>query len=497
MSDISKIKVGDIIYNIKDEEVRNALLNYLAKNNIEEFTPTGDYNPATKKYVDDNSLWEKGVGVNSIQTKGTGAIANGEKSVAQGLNTVANSKYSHVEGYASKTIIDPDDIDGLGQASHAEGTGTTAKGTSSHAEGGGTLAIGRDSHTEGNSTTTGGPASHAEGNWTITNNLAEHAEGTFNKSNMASNTFGDPGNTLHSVGIGRSTGELEDDRKNAWEIMQNGDAYLLDIGGFDGTNPLEAETVQNVINNMEDDVDEVVDDMSEIKSLIPNQATSSNKLADKDFVNSSIATNTAHYIYKIVGTKKLPFDSVAELEAYTGTVTQNDYAFVTGTDSEGNTYFDRYKADVVESTVTWAKEYRLNNSSFTAEQWAAITSGITQALVTLIGTNRDNIATILADYIKSIDYGTSDKAGLVREAEGFNINPNNTGAAYAATYTFEQIEGLDNSRFIGKGTLYNVLVGKGLVKATSISSSSTDDNVVTPKAVYDYIQSLDGNEVVY
>lgn len=30
------------------------LSNYLAKNNIIEFTPTGDYNPATKKYVDKN-----------------------------------------------------------------------------------------------------------------------------------------------------------------------------------------------------------------------------------------------------------------------------------------------------------------------------------------------------------------------------------------------------------------------------------------------------------
>lgn len=30
------------------------LTNYLAKNNTSEFTPTGDYNPATKKYVDDS-----------------------------------------------------------------------------------------------------------------------------------------------------------------------------------------------------------------------------------------------------------------------------------------------------------------------------------------------------------------------------------------------------------------------------------------------------------
>lgn len=96
-----------------------------------------------------------------------------------------------------------------------------------------------------------------------------------------------------------------------------------------------------------------------------------------DFVNSSVATNTANYI----SNDGEPFTSVAQLEAYSGTVTNNDYAFVTGTDSAGNTYYDRYKATVSGSTVTWALEYRLNNSSFTAAQWAAINSGITAALV--------------------------------------------------------------------------------------------------------------------
>ena len=92
-----------------------------------------------------------------------------------------------------------------------------------------------------------------------------------------------------------------------------------------------------------------------------------------DFVNSSVATNTANYI----SNNGEPFTSVEELEAYTGTVTNNDYAFVTGTDDAGNTYYDRYKATVSGSTVTWALEYRLNNSSFTAAQWAAINSGVT------------------------------------------------------------------------------------------------------------------------
>jgi hypothetical protein len=94
-----------------------------------------------------------------------------------------------------------------------------------------------------------------------------------------------------------------------------------------------------------------------------------------NFVNSSVATNTANYI----SDNGQPFTSVQDLESYSGTVTNNDYAFVTGTDQDGNTYYDRYKATVSDGTVTWSKEYRLNNSSFTANQWDTINSGLTSS----------------------------------------------------------------------------------------------------------------------
>lgn len=110
-----------------------------------------------------------------------------------------------------------------------------------------------------------------------------------------------------------------------------------------------------------------------INSKIPAQASSSNQLADKEFVNSSIATNTANFI----GT----FNSVAELEAYSGTLTNNDYAFVVGTDTQGNTVYDRYKYTDATTPSSWIFEYTLNNSSFTASQWQAINSGITDDLV--------------------------------------------------------------------------------------------------------------------
>ena len=113
-------------------------------------------------------------------------------------------------------------------------------------------------------------------------------------------------------------------------------------------------------------------DIAAINSLIPTQASTTNQLADKAFVNSSIATNSATF--------RGTYNSVAELNAYSGEKDNNDYAFVTGTDSLGNTYYDNY----VYNGESWASRWRLNNSSFTAAQWAAINSGITAELVSHI-----------------------------------------------------------------------------------------------------------------
>ena len=118
------------------------------------------------------------------------------------------------------------------------------------------------------------------------------------------------------------------------------------------------------------------------------------------FVNSSVSTNTANFI----GT----FNSVEALEAYSGTVTNNDYAFVIATDTAGNTVYNRYKYQ--GASETWAFEYALNNSSFTAEQWATIQSGLTSSDKTQIGTNAQNISdntAAIALKANSADLGTA------------------------------------------------------------------------------------------
>jgi len=91
-------------------------------------------------------------------------------------------------------------------------------------------------HAEGNNTKSIGAASHTEGFFVIANNLAEHAQGGYNKSNSGE-TPADK--TLHSIGIG--TGE--DARKNAVEVMKNGDVYINGVGSYDGTNYADAQTL--------------------------------------------------------------------------------------------------------------------------------------------------------------------------------------------------------------------------------------------------------------
>lgn len=133
----------------------------------------------------------------------------------------------------------------IAHASHVEGTGNIAPNASvtlegldtgatasfvngaNHAEGAGNLAGAAASHAEGirNEIGDNAYASHAEGIKNTTQNRAEHASGQYNKSNKATDTFGDAGNTLFSVGCGTS----DADRKNAFEVMQDGTCKYLDV----------------------------------------------------------------------------------------------------------------------------------------------------------------------------------------------------------------------------------------------------------------------------
>lgn len=172
-------------------------------------------------------------------TKGSGT-----KSMVSGNNSSvkATGNYSRAFGYSSANSSS-DGIIASGGGSFAAGYADngmiSASGNGAHAEG-----YASDSYGD---TTASGNGSHAEGVGTTAQNLGEHAEGICNISNKkttGTKAEQQAGTTQHSVGIGEHNAN-----KNAFEIMQNGDAYLYGVGGYNGTNPLGSQSVQQIISN--------------------------------------------------------------------------------------------------------------------------------------------------------------------------------------------------------------------------------------------------------
>lgn len=115
--------------------------------------------------------------------------------------------------------------------------------------------------------------------------------------------------------------------------------------------------------------------------------------ATKDFVNSSIATNTAFFIGTFdssdlgLGSNPDVGDVAAKLDELYPSATNNDYAFFEYTPTEGAIEYWRFK---FVSNSGWEYEYMLNNSSFTEAQWSAINSGITSSTLASINNTIPN-----------------------------------------------------------------------------------------------------------
>ena len=161
-----------------------------------------------------------------------------------------------------------------------------------------------------------------------------------------------------------------------------------DLDGSVQTSLRKADTAIQDVTQIENDIDN-------IEKLIPAAASDQNQLADKQFVNSSISTATATYrgSYNLVSDLELTI-AATEQQIAAALATKmaalriepdnNDYCFVQIPTADATptqiVRVDRYKYN---GTV-WSFEFSLNNSGFTAAQWAALNSGITSGLVSKI-----------------------------------------------------------------------------------------------------------------
>ena len=203
----------------------------------------------------------------------------------------------------------------------------------------------------------------------------------------------------------------------------NGNLAGLDANGNltdSGKNPSDFATAAQV-TQIEQDIDN-------LEALVPNQASAQNQLADKEFVNSSISTATATYrgAYNEVSDLSLTTAATEQqiaaalatkMAALSITPDNNDYCFVQIPTADATptqiARVDRYKYN----GTAWSFEFSLNNSGFTAAQWAALNSGITSGLVTKLSdlpTNSE-LTTLLG--------GKADKSTTVTNVS-FNSSTN-------------------------------------------------------------------------
>lgn len=226
--------------------------------------------------------------------------------------------------------------------------------------------------------------------------LEEDVEGKVDKTTQASKVYGTDENGNQTLYPKDSFGQVEDVKVNGESVVTDKVAEI-DLTDYAKESDLQAETERatGVEEGLEDRIKDVED-------LIPAQATPQNKLADKDFVNSSIATNTAYFkgTFNVVTDLSLTIEATHEqiataIASVVSNPTNNDYVFVSFPDPivpSEYTKFSRYKYN--SETETWAFEFDLNNSSFTAQQWASINSGITaEQIANFVTTNTEQTIT--------------------------------------------------------------------------------------------------------
>ena len=183
-------------------------------------------------------------------------------------------------------------------------------------------------------------------------------------------------------------------------------------------------------------------DIDAINAKIPADASSQNKLASEQYVNSSVATNTATFkgSYNLVSDLSLSTSATREqiATALSGAISQadnNDYCFVQIPTADATpteiARVERYKFN----GTAWAFEYALNNSGFTSAQWNALNSGITSGLVAKLSALPTNaeLTNLLAGKQATIVDLDAIRSGAQSGA---------VSAPQATTYTKTEVDGL-------------------------------------------------------
>ena len=348
-----------------------------------------------------------------------------------------------------------------GYCSNAEGYSTIASGNYSFV--GGTSfseAEGEASFAFGYSVVAIKDASAAFGKYTITKNPYEFGCGILNKSVKGIIGSEDSGSTLFSVGNGKN-----DTRHNAFEIRQNGDIYIVDTNDTSTTNYYEKPMIK-------------------LQDALGGGGGSSYTAGDGIDITNDVISVTGKVDTSTYNTYTAATDTALREKANTATTytkTETDNAITAATSTKQDTL------------VSGTNIKTINNQSILGEGNITIEGG--SGGVNVVQTTGTSTADVMSqDAVTTQLNGKGDAIGI------------DMVGSPKKKVTFQMRRGGVNGTIIssrdltlGRGLVYgeegfDTLSTSGLVETsaitTSVTSSSTDAQVPSAKAVYDQLDGL-------
>lgn len=269
------------------------------------------------------------------------------------------------------------------------------------------------------------------------------------------------------------------------------------------------------------------EELDGINAKIPAQASATNQLADKDFVNSSIENVAAYYITKDAAGN--PFATKAELDAatvfYSGgqirVPTRNDYTVVLHDESKEIEETGEQPTTRYLYYNGWNYQYIVNNSGLTADQWKAVNSGATAEIIESVANKQDKLTAGDRISIDSDNVISAEEQVLIVTADfdqkNMTIsNASHTFAEIAAAYdagkvmllraglfefettiktnTFVQFSALTGSTtYLATSRSSGVWSVSKIEKVNEITDSATNTQYPSALAAKNYVDNIVGN----
>lgn len=214
---------------------------------------------------------------------------------------------------------------------------------------------------------------------------------------------------------------------NGYSLANNITLTASDVGALASTttiNDLTSTAQQDALNSgitstLVTQIGTNQTNITTINGKIPSAASSSNQLADKQYVDDSIQTNSASFDGSWATYLAVPTTVAGFTDEGLPTPSNNNYLIVLADETkDGGTWRYKYVDDgTAYNKNKWQAEYEVNESPFSQAQLDAINSGATTTNIGQIGTNTSDISTINGQ-ITSINTTLASKTGKITSTNG-------------------------------------------------------------------------------